>query len=85
MTENTTRKDYDFTGLPAKRVFANFLRWKVMSFGHLAGGPGLLWLATIWLRHRFGYWLAWFKIKHHKLFNRFVGVLGRIKRLILRR
>lgn len=80
----TTQKDYDYTPLPARRIFTNFLRWKAMPFGYIERGPGIVWLITIWLRHRLGFQLATLKLKHTKQFDRAVFILDRIKGLLHR-
>ncbi len=75
----TTDTNHDFAGLPTSRVFSNFLRWKVIPFGFLEQGPGIVWLISIWLRHKFGRRLAWFQIKHKKQYDRVIFVLGRVR------
>ena len=80
----TTDQNFDYSGLPASRVMSNFIRWKVMPFGFLDSGPGVVWLITIWARHRFGYRVAWFQIKHKKQYDRAVFLLQRLRRLLHR-
>ena len=61
-----TDSNYDFAGLNSRRVLTNFLRWKVMPFGFLGKGPGVVWLLNIALRHGFGKAIATVQIKHEK-------------------
>jgi len=70
----TTRPDYDYTPLPASRVFKNFMRYKLMPFGNIDQGPGIVWLLAIWFRHRLGLQIGTLKIKHKKQFDRLLFI-----------
>ena len=81
---STTQKDYDYAPLPSRRVMANFLRWKIMPFGFIERGPGIVWLISIWLRHRFGAQLAHFRIRHKKQYDRMIFIRHKLLGLIRR-
>ncbi|HBE93708.1 MAG TPA: hypothetical protein DDW55_14780 [Gammaproteobacteria bacterium] len=59
----TTDKNYDFQGMSSQRIFINFLRWKLFPFGDIGGGPGIVWLFSIWFRHKFGKVIAGYRIR----------------------
>jgi len=59
----TTDRNYDLQGLGNGRVFANFMRWKLLPFGDIGDGPGVVWLLSIGFRHRFGRMIAGYRIR----------------------
>ncbi len=75
----TTNKQYDYTGLSSSRIVANFLRWKALPFGFLEKGPGVVWLLTIMVRHRFGRLLATLQIKHPEKVAKLHALVRKIK------
>ncbi len=75
----STNQRYDLETLPAQRILMNFLRWKVFRFGNFGSGPGIVWLVSIWLRHRFGRAMATLKIKHKKWFDRMISLLSKVR------
>lgn len=51
------------TGAGSNRVIANFIRWKIVPFGDFKEGPGIVWLLSIWFRHKFGKVIAGYRIR----------------------
>jgi hypothetical protein len=58
-----TDRNYELAGAESMRVIVNFFRWKIMPFGNISDGPGVVWLFSIWFRHKFGRMIASYKIR----------------------
>ena len=59
-----TDKNYDLEAAGSTRVMTNFLRWKIFPFGNIKEGPGIVWLFSIWFRHKFGRLIAGYRIRN---------------------
>ena len=58
-----TDKNFDLAAADSTRMIANFVRWKAMPFGNFSDGPGVVWLFSVWFRHKFGRMIAGYKIR----------------------